>query len=294
MMTNPEEIANLWGHSALYLRRNGRVVRAVGFDPHRLGMAQDMVMQQVSSGRHPTQGYYYDERVIFRSPDALIVEFRVDTYHVDELERVVPRPGRAVNQNFLTQYVTRDGQRLASQHGQFNPSQIGNCINFIIQALTRSNLVVSASQQLTSRSTGRLTAAPGFDMSPAQGQLTGVMTQGFRNQTLVLHDLDSGMQLNPLQTRRLLSRGASFYRRAVGGITTLSVARLAGAYILPESMAPVWFYSDYAGLAKIIIDICIKVFPKGSSFWMRQPHVIDAILGALVKFCFIHAAMSVT
>ncbi len=296
-MTNPEEIANLWGHSALYVRRNGQVVYAVGFDPHRLGMAQDMISNRVSSGRHPTQGYYYDERVMFRSPDALIVEFPVDDYHVEELLSVQTRPrlGRATahtHQGYLTNYLTRDGQQLAPRYGRLNPNLMGNCINFITQALARSNLVVSASRTVTSSRTRQRIAAPNFDMSPAQGQLTNVTVQSFRTPTLVLHDLDSGQQINPIQARRVLGRGARFYRRMVGGAMTLSVARLVGAAILPQHMAPDSFVSDYVALAKLIIDIFIEAFPADSFFWRLQPHLIEAILAATVKFSFLYGVMS--
>ncbi len=80
LTTNASELANLWGHTALYIREANGTINAVGFDPNRIAMFNFLgeSYKRVSTGVSPTKGYVYDEVAMFQSPDSICVEFDLD------------------------------------------------------------------------------------------------------------------------------------------------------------------------------------------------------------------------
>src|SRR5262245_43968603 len=109
LVSNPVSIANWWGHTAIYIRVNGKIVRAIGFDPSRIEMFNiaSGVGKAVSSGNSPTQGYYFDEEKMFLSPDMLAVEFPVSEKVANQILESLPSFGSSLkSKGVLQQYVT--------------------------------------------------------------------------------------------------------------------------------------------------------------------------------------------
>lgn len=241
-LTNPEEVANLWGHTAMYVRRNGRIVRAIGFDPHRIDMVSDLIPSflggsggAVSGGTSTTPGVYYDERPMFRSPDMIVVEFPLQGRqqgYVNGLLQLMPHPSTAtlgLHSRHLRQYLTNDGENFPVH--LYDPTIMGNCINSVIQVLTGMNLVVSLRPgvpEIRSGRTQRLMGHSDYDITAFQGQLTNVVLRGSgrRQPNLVLHDLSTGDVINPVLQGRGMSRTERMGRRIAGMIETQGAARL--------------------------------------------------------------------
>lgn len=249
-VTNPEQVANLWGHTALYLRRNGRIVRAFGFDPDRIAMVRDVVPRwlggwggAVVSGWRPTTGVYYEERRMFRSPDMIVAEFPIaghQLYHLEEVLDALPAIGTAsavTHPQHLQLYITRDG----ANYAHFDPRVMGNCLASIIQILTRANLVLApqppnnGAPDYRSRS-GRLIGAPDHDVSTSQAQMTALTLQGRAVPNLGIHDLDTGGVLQANFQRRAMVAETRVGRRVGGALATFGAARL-GARALATAMA---------------------------------------------------------
>jgi hypothetical protein len=155
LSTYPMGAANLWGHTGMYVRQ-GRVARAVGYDPDRLRMFTVGLFTgetwRVPAGTAGTPGVIYDENVMFRSPDMICVEFPVRAHVATNLLVRMPRPGTPTDGLLL--YVTRGGAKLPTTP----PVLYGNCIDFVQRLLRQVNLRLAVVQ------------GPGF--GSAQGRLT--------------------------------------------------------------------------------------------------------------------------
>ncbi|HKE18568.1 MAG TPA: hypothetical protein VKB80_27005 [Kofleriaceae bacterium] len=316
-MTNPEQVANLWGHTALYLRRGGQIVRVIGFDPHRIMMVRDVVPRllggwggTVSGGRRGTTGVYYDEERMFRSPDLIAVEFPLGVgqlYHIEEVLDVLPPTGTAgplTHQGFLQEYVTKDG---LSFPGHFNPDVMGNCLNSIMQILARSNLVISPTGTRLS-SQGRYIARPGHDVSPFQTATTEVAETG---PVLALHDLDqsppnhvlasfSGYMSTAMAAGRRLgtsivtlaatSASVHFVVRALAGTRIEALAATAMNWFgLGGVSAPSGAWWQYAAILKVLLSVLVEGLPRDSVFWRLRPELLERLLTGIVKACFVYA-----
>jgi hypothetical protein len=282
-LTNPEEVANLWGHTAMYVRRNGRIVRAIGFDPHRLDMVADLIPSffggsggGVSGGTRTTPGVYYDERPMFRSPDMIVVEFPLEGRqqgYVNNLLQLMPHPSTAtpgLHRGYLQQYLTNDGENFPVH--LYDPSIMGNCINSLIQVLTGMNLVVSLRPdvpEIRSGRTQRLMAHRDYDITAFQGQLTNVVLRGSgrRQPNLVLHDLNTGDVITPVFQGRGMSRPERMGRRIAGMIETQGAARLL-AHSTVSTLAA-WQIVDIARLIRrtgLFLDV---------AKFLEQPFLVE-------------------
>lgn len=318
-MTNPEEVANLWGHTALYVRQGGQIVRVIGFDPHRIMMVRDVLPGllggwggRVSGGRRGTTGVYYDEERMFRSPDFIAVEFPLGVgqlYHIQEILGVLPQTGTTsalTHQGFLQEYVTKDGMSYTGP-GQFNPDVMGNCLNSIMQILARSNLVISPIGTRLSNQ-GRYIARPGHDISPFQTATTDVVRTG---PVLALHDVDqsppnhvlanfSGTMSTAMAIGRRLGTGivtlaassasVHFVVRALAGTRIEALARTAMNWFgLGGVSAPTGAWWQYAAILKVLLSVLVEGMPRDSVFWRLHPETLERILTGIVKACFIYA-----
>jgi hypothetical protein len=276
-MTNTEEIANLWGHTALYVRHNGEIVRYIGFDPNRLAMFSRTGLE-VSSGRGGTTGYYYDEGPMFRSPDAVVLEFPLSslnaiddslwTFHLNEMLDLIPRPGTGLvphnlNLQYLQTYVTRDGQRY---QGAFDPMLMGNCINSIVQVMTGSNLVLSYQ---------------GRDLGSAQGRLTRDVIQNAGQ--FALNDLDHGLLVAPHRSGSLMQVHQRVIRRATGLVTTLNVIGLALQLTGRVRNQPGWLLPGYLSLLNLVISFLIEAVPSNSRMWRVPTRTLQMFVAVGAK-----------
>jgi hypothetical protein len=323
--TNPEQVANLWGHTALFFRRNGRIVGACGFDPNRLAMALDVLPEflggnRISSGRGATPGVYYDERRMFRSPDMIVVEFSLAGREnlIDQLLVQRPRPGHAqagTHPGLLQQYVTHDGENCVA----FDRRVMGNCLSSIIQILTRVELVISPSvQQLDRR--GRILGAPDHDVSVSQGLTTQLVLRGARNRELRLHDLRTGAALAPTFQGRAMRLPTRVGRRIGTAVSTFGAARLPtyalmrlGAQLAPSELVAFFSGTAISNLAvsrgyaqlftavpenlqwewacafKVLLGILVESLPSDNLLWRLPLDVLDDLLSAIVKAGFLYA-----
>ena len=137
-LTNPSQVANFWGHTAIYIRINGSILKATGFDPHRFAMFNIMGKESrgVATGTLATKGYIYDEDKMFSSPDMICVEFKVNKNDAEKILKHTKKPG--ISEGLMTQYVTRGGQCLKDM--EFDPKTMGNCINYVNSIIKKANI----------------------------------------------------------------------------------------------------------------------------------------------------------
>ncbi len=169
LLTNPIEFAaNLWGHTALYVRLDGRIVAVFGYDPDRLLMFTSYftIARDVVAGRRATPAFLYSEPNLFASPDALIAEFRLTFEQALVLRNSLPDAGPASPQRHphFYLYLTRSGRRLQEDMVQF----WGNCLEYIRESLLGQSL------RLLEARAGR---APRL-ISSSQGTMSGLISRG--------------------------------------------------------------------------------------------------------------------
>jgi hypothetical protein len=138
--TYPMGAANWWGHTAIYVREKGRIVRAVGYDPDRLRMFTIGLVTgetfAVARGTSGTHGVIYDENTMLRSPDVICVEFAVAERFTRDVLRHMPKEG--LPERGMQRYVTRGGSRMPA--GTFDANRMGNCIDFVQRILRKAGL----------------------------------------------------------------------------------------------------------------------------------------------------------
>ena len=264
LITHPASIANWWGHTALYVRENGRITRAIGFDPYRLKMALPGNLA-VASGTLVTQGYYFDEDKMFNSPDVMCVEFRASPRLIRKLLKKVPSPGEGTRKQLQKLYATHDGVKLPGAGIAYDPTDMGNCINFINTVFKKTGI------RMVNLSTG-------IAFDSAQWRLT----QAIRNKQVGFRCSGDIRTDNP--TYLSMPRAYQLSRRAGGALRTVSVARLVltvvrslmAAASLVE--APDWVWSDTAFFLVWLLGILQETIPESSWFWKLQPAAFDLLL----------------
>ncbi len=278
LLTHPASIANWWGHTALYVRENGRITRAIGFDPHRLKMALPQNLA-VASGTLVTQGYYFDEDKMFNSPDVMCVEFPASATLIRKLLRKVPSPGEGTTKQLQKLYATHDGVKLPGVGVAYDPTDMGNCINFINAVFKRTGI------RMVNLSTG-------IAFDSAQWRLT----QAIRNKQVGFR-CGGDIQIdNP--TYLSMPRGLQISRRAGGALRTLSVARLVLTVV--QSLmaatglveAPDWVWSDTAFFLVWLLGILQETIPESSWFWKLQPAAFDTLLTTGVMLAWMYQLTS--
>jgi hypothetical protein len=243
-MTNAEQFANLWGHTAIYTRIDGVINKAIGFDPHRLRMFNVLghTSKMVQSGKGPTPGYNYCEEDMFNSPDVICIEIPLESVSdiQGNLSQQVLGPLEGFEGMGIVQYVTRGGKEF---EGEFNPQIMGNCIDKI-QTLLGDGWVLTAGGDCTS-SQGKVTKASlkgEVTLAPLADQRVGLSCTTF---------MPAWLQL----TRRLGGLNRSF-----GTLSSLSLAvsRLPGmGWLKPKTT-----YSDMSLLAALVSGLLIETLPE--------------------------------
>ncbi len=123
----PITIANLWGHTAIYVRIKGRIVRAIGFDPHRIRMFDLSIGNKVSSGEISTTGYFYDEMSMFSSPNVMSVEFNVSAKEAIDFSKIMD--------GFKVGLALDTGKKLMSYCTSSKAGGYGNCIKWVKEVM---------------------------------------------------------------------------------------------------------------------------------------------------------------
>lgn len=207
LVTNPVQLANYWGHTAVFVRENHKVVKTIGYDPDRLRMfTNPPVGLGVGKGTRGTPGVFYDEDQMFNSPDALVIEFEVPHKVTRKLLGAFPPIGCAdeTPKQVLKSYVTRGGQRL---QGTFDRRQMGNCLDFQDDMLMKKF---------------------GFGIDPKWlqevGSGQGAVTRAVLARTLKVKDYSDGKR--PMGHRyQSMSPALQVSRRVGGTLRTISLVR---------------------------------------------------------------------
>jgi hypothetical protein len=211
-VTNPVQLANLWGHTALFVCQKGRVVTTIGFDPDRFDMfAKPLTGMAVGKGKKGTPGVFYDEDPLCNSPDVLVVEFEVTEEVTKHLLNNLPRIGPAnpnADQQLVT-YVTRGGSKL--QGVVFDRTKMGNCLDWqsdMLKLIGGKNFGIDR-QWLDSVGSGQ-----------------GEVTKAILKRTLKVKGLKHDKR--ELQHRfQTMSAGLQLSRRVGGTLRTISAVRCA-------------------------------------------------------------------
>lgn len=277
LVTNPVQIANLWGHTAVYVRMDGKVADAVGFDPNRLAMfnvADMRTMRAVEAGTQPTTGYNYDEDSMFLSPDSVCIEFKLNKNDARKMLQRIRKQLDPTTQNLLQQYITRGG----AFYNDYNPAIMGNCIHFL---------------KVLSQNLGRYSYINNdLEIDVQQGHLTRAITN---NNLQFKRTFKSRRKSYITGTTRALSM-SKYYQasRRFGGtyrsyslVTLIAhcVASLTGSsrfYIASGYQ----FTSISAAAVTLILNILMELIPFESKFWKQSLAVLSSLITGLSMVYF--------
>ncbi len=278
LLSNPVQVANAWGHTAVFVRQKRQIVQTIGFDPDRLRMAYDVSHgTAVGAGKTSTPGVYYDEDQMFNSPDALVVEFEVDADTAAKIAGAFPKPGFAQkgSKSELSLYLTHHGKKLitkGTQHPEFNEETMGNCIDFVQRLLQQHNFGIKRS----------------FinDCDSSQGQLT---------KRILKRNMDQFQKLGEMQMRvRTMPKALRVSRWTGGVLRTISVTRcsfevvrnvlsLVGVTGLGKDNPYLW---EILFTVSLIVDFLETALPHGS--WTKLPlPLIETIVANSATIAFL-------
>lgn len=289
LFSNPVQLANWWGHTAIYVRYDGKIVNTMGYDPHRLRMfnVTNGIATIVSSGKGGTQGYNYDEDTMFRSPDMICIEFKVDKNlaykFLKKLNKV--KPGKAEDNDPLTTYVTRGGGYYSKQE-EFNPKQMGNCIDFVNTILKRSSLKIKITDfDLEMPFNKNRAIEENKKLYPTQGRFTGALI----NKKI---SIQRKTQLENIVFR--MPSSTQIPIRIRGAIHSISLGRVLFSLVNSVGTSALGIESyvtctnfEILTTVVFILDFLMETIPSDSIFWSFQPRYIEAIIELFSKIALV-------
>lgn len=278
LISNPVQLANWWGHTAIYVRSKGSIVRAIGFDPHRLKMFNitNGIAGLVSSGKGPTKGVIYDEDMMFTSPDMICIEFKVPKKYIERVLKKLQDPGHS--NKYLTNYVTRGGEKL--KNITFDPQHMGNCINYVNMVLKKAGL------QAIQGSIKPLI------LNPAQGKLTLSVIK--RDVRLRIVDQNRTIEGNVIYMPTFLQ----ISRRGAGVMKSISLVKVVTrivsglAQVVGLTRATTTFTADVILCSALILDFLMETVPADSWFWKLPVRVIEGLLETGGTLCMMYTIYS--
>lgn len=266
LLSNPVQVANAWGHTALYVREKGSIVKTIGFDPHRLRMFNltNGLAGVIASGRGVTEGVIYDEDMMFTSPDMICVEFPVPAKFVRKVLKNLQSPGHS--DKHLTQYVTRGGTQLEGI--TFDPQKMGNCINYVNMVLKKAGL--EAIQ-------GRV--AP-LILNPMQGKLTlSALQSEVRLRIKGQPHIHEGELIRMPMVLQASRRGVGVMKTISFGKVVMTVLSSLSATVGLTRATSV-FAADIVLCTALLLEFLLETVPADSWFWKLPVRQIEGILEA--------------
>lgn len=133
-LTNSSTVLNAWGHTALYVRVDGKIQRVIGFDPFKISTDVILRGKDVTEGRRPTPGHYNDDSGLFQNNSARSIEYPVDRELAIHILESMPHHGPANKYpQLMKNYIGSPGKYLkGSEELQF---VTGNCISYAMNAI---------------------------------------------------------------------------------------------------------------------------------------------------------------
>jgi hypothetical protein len=137
LLTNCSTVMNAWGHTALYVRIDGKIVRVIGFDPFKISRDVIISGSLVTTGRKKTHGHYNDDSGLFHNNTARTVEYAIDRDEALQVLAMMPNHGPAVRYpQSMQYYVGSAGDFLSKKASQGDTEAVvGNCINYAVRTI---------------------------------------------------------------------------------------------------------------------------------------------------------------
>lgn len=156
---DPDALNVAWGHTALYVRKKGKIELALGFGPHGNVMA---VADDLIKGTGSITGQIHDDFAMFNMVEARTVEFPLDGRSADDVIRAIQEYKRPFSMFYVTQ---------PSGHIQKNARNVEytNCLKWAIERIED----VMKAQLMSSVPDIRI-----LDLGPGQTAVGGSSSQG--------------------------------------------------------------------------------------------------------------------
>lgn len=285
-ITNPRQLANLWGHTALYLRSNGEIVSAIGYDPNRLAMfnifGEDYT--NVSKGYGPTPGYVYDELGMFLSPDSICVELQTKDFVIKELMRTTGKIELGPSKSFLQQYLTYGGLNL-KPNIRLDRQLMGNCIDFVEKIMKMSSVSFKG---IPNSRQGHLTKA----VLASDHQLNLTITTPIRKKIKALKKYDYRNKfVTTMPTSKQITRRMGGIFQSYGTIRTIGNAISCAPYLSqiktsnPERYLPM--------CVSMVTGLLVESVPDHWKNTKKALRIISDLSNIIGIFCFIAIICSV-
>lgn len=166
---------NEWGHTAVYVRVEGKITCCLGYDPHRGWMVISAfagTTKDIESGKIPTSGQIYMEGSLISFSDTFAVEFPLDARSAKALSKRLKVYKAGARGQYLTTYVR--------SKGPFTSDQKGNCITFIRAVLkdTTGFDIYTTLSSLHGTNYPSISNPTLYDFGGVQSRLTGLARRG--------------------------------------------------------------------------------------------------------------------
>ena len=245
MLTNSSTVLNAWGHTALYVRIDNRIVRVIGFDPVKI--SRDVILRgnAITEGRLTTPGHYNDDRNLFHNLSSRTVEYAIPRDQALEILSVMPNHGPAVLfPACMQRYVGSAGKFIAKVEGNRDllVSQVGNCINFAVRTIetTLGAKLVGFNDEEEEVSVIDL----GGTYNANQGRLVKQFAYvGKKKSSLILRVKGDGTEILPVLGKMpksiVIIKGFkhAYLMTSVVRFTAPMLAQLATNYVLPTAVS---------------------------------------------------------
>jgi hypothetical protein len=176
IVEDPEALNVAWGHTALYVRKGGKIELALGFGPHGNVLA---VADELIKGTGSITGRIHDDYAMLNMVEARTVEFPLDGRDADEVIKAIREYKTPFNMFYVTQpsgHIEKNAKNL----------EYTNCLKWAIERIEG----VMKAQLMSSVPDIRI-----LDLGPSRTTVIGASSQGRLFQDVIYVSENQGSAL---------------------------------------------------------------------------------------------------